>query len=461
MTAMVEGAVAELWATFRARTTRPLDWRLEQLAGMRRFLLDNQDQLVDALHDDLGTPWMEAVRSNIAAVLSEIALATRRLPEWAAPRRLETPAANLPEESWQYPEPYGPVLVLSPWNIPVGLCLLAGAGALAAGNPVALKPSELAPLTSSVLAAGLPKYVDEGGVRVFEGGADVAEELLRHRFGLIHFTGSPRVGRLVMAAAAPHLTPVVLELGGKAPAYVHADVDVDATAKRIAFGRLYNAGQACIAVDHVLVHEAVRDELVAAIGRAVDRFYEGDPSASPDYGRIVNDTHFDRLSGLLDDRAHVVYGGRRDRDTRYLEPTIVLDPPADHALLQEEIFGPILPVVTVSGVDDAIARITARPEPLSVYVFTDDAAVADRVLLETRSGTAAVNSVLTIVGNQALPFGGVGESGMGSYTGEDSFRCFSHLKSVAKAAGGPDDPSRLPPFGDVARDRLRQRLADS
>ena len=264
-----------------------------------------------------------------------------------------------------------------------------------------------------------------------------------------------------MAAAAQHLTPVVLELGGKAPAYVDADVDVDATAKRIAFGRLYNAGQACIAVDHVFVHEAVRDALVAAIGDAIDGFYESDPSASADYGRIVNEAHFDRLTGLLDDRAEVVHGGRRDRASLYLEPTIVLDPPADHPLLAEEIFGPILPIVTVAGPDDAIARITARPEPLSVYVFTEDPAVADRLLLETRSGTAAVNSVLTIVGNQALPFGGVGESGMGSYTGEDSFRCFSHLKSVAKAPGGPDDPSRLPPFGDVARDRLRQRLADS
>ena len=454
----VDDAVARLWETFRSGRTRPLEWRLDQLAGIRAFLLDEQDALVDALRADLGMPWMEAVRSNVAAVLSEIALATRRLPEWAMPRRLETPAANLPEESWQYPEPYGVVLVLSPWNIPAGLCLLAAAGAIAAGNAVALKPSELAPATSAVLAERLPAHVDSNGVAVFQGGAAIAEELLAHRFGLIHFTGSPAVGRKVMAAAATHLTPVVLELGGKAPAYVDAAVDIEATAKRIAFGRLYNAGQACIAVDHVLAHEKVRDELVAQLGKAVDGFYGGDAALSPDFGRIVSDAHFDRLVAMLDD-APIVHGGGHDRATRFIEPTIVLDPPANHPLLIEEIFGPILPVVTVSGADAAIERINARPEPLSLYVFTDDTSVAERLLTETRSGTAAVNSVLTIVGNQALPFGGVGESGMGSYTGEDSFRCFSHLKSVAKAPGGPDDPSKFPPFGDEARARLQARLS--
>jgi acyl-CoA reductase-like NAD-dependent aldehyde dehydrogenase len=275
---------------------------------------------------------------------------------------------------------------------------------------------------------------------------------------LIHFTGSPGVGRKVMAAAAVHLTPVVLELGGKAPAYVDAKVDVEAAAKRIAFGRLYNAGQACIAVDHVLVHAAVRDELVAQLAKAMDAFYGSDAALSPDYGRIVNDAHFDRVVALLEN-APVVHGGSHDRASRFIEPTLVLDPPDDHPLLDAEIFGPILPVVTVRSLDDAIARINARPEPLSVYVFSDDAAVAERLLTETRSGTAAVNTVLSIVGNQSLPFGGVGESGMGSYTGEDSFRCFSHLKSVAKAAAGPDDPSKFPPFGDAARARLEARLS--
>lgn len=433
-------------------------WRLEQLAGIRRFLLEHQDDLTAAMRDDMGTPWMEATRSNVAAVLSEIALARNRLPTWVAPRRLETPPANLPEESWQYPEPYGAVLVLSPWNVPVGLCLLAGVGALAAGNCVALKPSELAPSTSAVLARELPTYVDGDAVKVFEGGAETAEALLVERFGLIHFTGSRAVGRKVMAAAAQHLTPVVLELGGKAPAYVDADVDVDAAARRIAFGRLYNVGQACIAVDHVLAHEAVRDELIERLCAAVDAFYGPDAARSPDYGRIVDDTHFERLVAMLDG-VDVVHGGRHHRPTRYIEPTIVVDPPDGHPLLTDEIFGPILPVVTVADVEDAISRINNQPEPLAVYVLADDADVAERVLTSTRSGTAAVNSVLSIIGNQALPFGGVGQSGMGSYTGEDSFRCFSHYKSVAKAPGVADDPSRFPPFGDVARDRLRQRLA--
>jgi aldehyde dehydrogenase (NAD+) len=451
--------VERLWSTFHSGRTRSLQWRLDQLAGVRRFLLDHQDALVEAMRDDMGTPWMEAVRSNIAAVLSEIALAVEHVGVWSEPRRLETPPANLPEESWQYPEPYGPVLVLSPWNVPVGLCLLAGAGALAAGNCVALKPSELAPRTSAVLAAGLRPYVDGDGGRVFEGGPEVARALLDQRFGLIHFTGSPRVGRLVMAAAAKHLTPVVLELGGKAPAYVHRDVDIAATAKRLAFGRLYNAGQACIAVDHVLAHSEVRDELVAEIADAIDGFYGANPAASGDYGRIINDAHFDRLVSMLDDRIVIAHGGRHDRATRFIEPTIVVDPPADHPLMTDEIFGPILPVVTVAGPTEAIERINARPEPLSVYIFSDDADVVEQLLLETRSGTAAVNSVLSVVGNQALPFGGVGESGMGSYTGRDSFRCFSHMKSVVKAPGGSDDPTRFPPFGEVAQDRLRQRLA--
>jgi aldehyde dehydrogenase (NAD+) len=276
---------------------------------------------------------------------------------------------------------------------------------------------------------------------------------------MIHFTGSPKVGRVVMAAAARHLTPVVLELGGQAPAYVHDDVDVAATARRVVFGRLYNTGQACIAINHVLVQEAVFEEFLVALGKAIDGFYAGEPRTSPDYGRILNATHHARLVGMLDDRVTIVHGGDHDAAERYFEPTVVVDVPDDHPLLTEEIFGPILPVVPVSGVDEAIRRINGAPgTPLAVYAFAADERIGERIVTETRSGTAGVNTALTIVGNQALPFGGLGESGMGSYTGEDSFRCFSHFKSVAKLAHGPEDPARLPPYGEQARARLQQRF---
>jgi aldehyde dehydrogenase (NAD+) len=351
-----------------------------------------------------------------------------------------------PATSWLQPEPWGAVLVLSAWNYPIGLSVLPLIGAVAAGNTVALKPSEIAPASADVVASRLPTYIDEEAVRVFTGGPEVAEELLGYRFGHIHYTGSARIGRRVMRAAAEHLTPVTLELGGKNPAYVHRDTNLEIAARRIFWGRCFNAGQTCISPDYVLVDEAVADELVEEMVDWARRAYGDEPQRSPDLARMVDDRQLERVARLLDGPLDVAYGGRVDATDRYVAPTIVRDVPDDHPLMAEEIFAPILPVQRVPDPAAAIARIRRHPQPLTMYVFARDRRVADAFINGTSAGSVVVNQMFTQAANPALPFGGVGESGMGAYTGMHSFDCFSHLKPVARSPIRPDLPLLYPPY---------------
>ena len=453
--------VAALWKTFRSGATVPLAWRVEQLDGIARFLRTCESEILGAVRADLGKPDFEAYASDVGGVLAEVKLLRRRLPELARPRRIRTPLRAQPAATALYPEPWGVVLVLSAWNYPFGLAMLALAGAVSAGNAVALKPSEVAPTSAALLAARLPEFVDNDAIKVFDGGADVAEELLRHRFGHIHYTGSAGVARSVMSAAAAHLTPVTLELGGKNPAYVHPDTDLEIAARRIFWGRLFNAGQTCVSPDYVLVDRRVERPLVEAMIAWARSAYGPDPGRSPDFARIVDRRHFDRLAGLLDavvGPAEIVYGGDRDAADLYIGPTIVRGVRDDHPLMRDEIFGPILPVIAVDGPDDAIDRINDRPQPLSMYVFTADEQVADAFVARTSAGSVVVNQMFTQALNPALPFGGVGESGMGHYTGTDSFECFSHMKPVVKSPIRPDVPLLYPPYAPWKRWLVRRLL---
>ncbi len=448
--------VARLRATFASGKTRSLDWRRAQLKAMRKMLTERESEIQEALRADLGKPRLEAYATEIGFTINEIDHATRRLRRWARAKRASTPLSTKPARARVVPEPLGVVLVIGPWNYPLQLALAPMIGAMAAGNTVVLKPSEVAPRTSNALAHFLPEYLDPDAVAVVEGAVAETKALLAERFDHIFYTGNSRVARVVMEAASRHLTPVTLELGGKSPAIVDDSADLEVAARRIAWGKFLNAGQTCIAPDYVLVARDKEDRFVELVRRAVFDFYGNEPRKSDDYARIVDDNHFKRLTGLLASGDAVV-GGDHDKATRYISPTVLRHVATDSAVMQEEIFGPILPVIPVDGIDDAIAFVNGRDKPLALYVFSKDAAVTDRVLDGTSSGGACVNATLFQVAAPDLPFGGVGESGIGAYHGRASFDVFSHLKPVLKKANKPDLDLAYPPYTEK-KERLVRRF---
>lgn len=431
-------------AYFQSGATRPLNFRRAQLARLESGLERHETALLGALHADLRKSPMQGYATEIGLVNAEIRHAQNNLARWAAPQRHNTPWFVAPARGWVQPEPFGVALVLGPWNYPAQLLLTPLVNALAAGNCVVLKPSELAPRTAEALTQLIRDCLDDSLVSVVNGGADAAEALLRERFDKIFFTGSTHVGRLVMAAAAKHLTPVTLELGGKCPAIVCADAPIELAARRIAWGKFMNAGQTCVAPDFVLVAREAREALVAAIKKALHAFYGDDPAKNEDYGRIVSRGHFERLAKYLRD-GNVVHGGAHDAEDLYIAPTILTDVLPEAPVMQEEIFGPILPVAEFDNLDDALGLLRDRPTPLALYVFTSDRATEARVLANTRSGGACVNDVVSHMIGTGLPFGGLGASGMGAYHGRAGFEAFSHQRAILQRATWLDTPFRYPP----------------
>ena len=431
-------------AYFGTGATRSLALRLAQLQQLGEALESFEQPLLDALHQDLRKSAQDAYASELGLVQGEIRHARRHLCSWAKPQRRRTPLLAWPARGWVRSEPYGVTLILAPWNYPVHLLLSPLVGAIAAGNCAVLKPSELAPRTSAELARLIGATFPEEYIVVVQGERDVAETLLQQKFDKIFFTGSTAVGHAVMAAAARHLTPLTLELGGKCPCLVCADAPVEVTARRIAWGKFMNAGQTCVAPDYVLVDRGVYGGFVEALRRTTCEFYGDDPRISPDYGRIVNRKHFDRLLGYLGS-GRILCGGQHDVDDLYIAPTVLADVPADAPVLREEIFGPILPVLQVANVEEALDFLRDRPNPLALYLFTRDRAIEDRVLAETRSGGVCVNDTISHMIGHHLPFGGLGESGMGAYHGKASFDCFSHQRSVLRRSLAFDVKLRYPP----------------
>jgi aldehyde dehydrogenase (NAD+) len=442
----IAGIVAERRRAFEAGTTKPLAWRRQQLAGIRRMLLEHEADFEAALASDLHRNPTETQLADVGVVLAEVSHALRHLRSWAKPKRVTLPLALQPGRGWVVREPLGVVLVISPWNYPIQLLLGPVVAALAAGNAVIMKPSELAPATSATFARLVPEYLDARAVAVVEGAVPETTALLEERFDHIFYTGGARVGRIVAAAAAKHLTPVTLELGGKSPVYVDGTVDVEAAAKRIAWGKFLNAGQTCIAPDYLMATREVIDRLVPLIDVAVHELYGSDPQESGDYARIVNPMRFEVLSGMLADGS-VASGGRTDAADRYIAPTVLTDVADGSRVMEEEIFGPILPVIEVSGADDAIRRIAAGDKPLALYVFSHDERVRRAFLRGTSSGAVGFNAVLiqqTVIG---LPFGGVGESGTGRYRGEAGFTTLSNEKAVLSKPLKPESMTMIfPPY---------------
>ncbi|WP_410611868.1 aldehyde dehydrogenase family protein [Amycolatopsis sp. lyj-109] len=419
--------VGDLRTLFTGGVTRPVAWRRAQLTALRAMLTEQAESFLGALYADLRKNAVEAQRAELDLVIGEIDHTLDNLGAWLSPEGAELPSRLLPGEGRVVRDPLGVVLIVGPWNYPLQLVLAPLVGALAAGNVAVLKPSELSPSVSAAIAAHVPDYLD--GVKVVEGAIPETTALLEQKFDHIFYTGNGVVGRIVMAAAAKHLTPVTLELGGKSPAVVEPGADLAVTAQRLAYGKFANAGQTCVAPDYVLAVGGTGAELAKHLDTTIRAMYGDDPATSPAYGRIINERHFDRLAGLLES-GHAAVGGQHDRAGKFIAPTVLTGVEPDAPVMQQEIFGPILPIIDVPDLDAAIAFITGRDKPLALYAFTDSAETKARLEAETSSGGLVFGTAIVQLGAPALPFGGVGESGMGRYHGRYSIDNFSHVKAV-------------------------------
>lgn len=437
---------AKLRASFDAGRTRSYEWRIEQLSAFQRMLETEEGVILKALNQDLGKSQLEGWMAETHDVLTSVKLAKKQLKKWMRSTSVSTPMALQPGKSFIQPEPLGVVLIVAPWNYPVLLLLNPLVGALAAGNAVMLKPSEVAPHTSAVLAQLIPRYLDPEAVAVVEGGVAETTALLAERFDHIFYTGNGAVGRIVMQAAAKHLTPVTLELGGKSPCIIDEHVDLDVAAKRVVWGKFFNCGQTCVAPDYLLVVDKVYDRFVALLADNIKAFYGSQPEQSPDLGRIINARHHRRLLDLLPGSGEIVIGGQSDAASLFIAPTVLKNVPDDAPVMRDEIFGPILPVLRVTSIDDAIRYINAHDKPLALYVFSSNEQNQQRVLASTSSGGMVINHALIHLTVPGLPFGGVGPSGMGAYHGKHSFDTFSHKKAVLKKGTLIDPSIMYPPY---------------
>jgi aldehyde dehydrogenase (NAD+) len=451
----VAKTVARLRQTFATGKTRSVQWRQTQLRALEKMMVENEPAIAAALGEDLDRSPFEAWLADAAATAGEARYAAKHVKKWMRRKYRLLELAQLPGRGWVEYEPYGTVLIIGAWNYPFYLTLGPLVGAIAAGNTVVLKPSEIAPASADLMAELVPRYLDNEAIAVVEGDGAVSQELIAQGLDRVFFTGGTEIGRKVYEGAAPHLTPVTLELGGKSPVIVAADADVDVAAKRIAWIKLLNAGQTCVAPDYVLADAKVRDELVEKVGQAVTKFRSEEKTGL----RIVNQRQFDRLTGYLaTTKGTIALGGNSDASTLRLEPTVVVDPDPDEPLMSNEIFGPILPVISVQSLDDAIRFVNSRPKPLSAYLFTKTRAVRERVIREVPAGGMLVNHLAFQVSTARLPFGGVGASGMGAYHGRWGFEEFSHSKSVLTKPTRPDISSFIyPPYTDRAW-KLARRL---
>jgi aldehyde dehydrogenase (NAD+) len=439
-------------------TTRPLQWRLEQLDRLDAALSAHSDAVLEALAKDLGKPDVEAY-FEVVAVRQEISLCRRQLRRWIAPKKVSVPLSQRPGRAEVIAEPLGCVLIIGPWNYPFHLAIQPLVSALAAGNTAILKPSEHAPATAQLISSLIGEAFPPEIVQVVQGDGSTAQALLAERFDHIFFTGGERIGKLVMAAAAQHLTPVTLELGGKSPAVVLSDADLEVTSRRLVWGKCLNAGQTCIAPDYLLVERSARASLIQSLSERLTACFGEEPLDSSDLASIVNETQYARLSALLQrarERGQVLLGGTCDPERRRIAPTVIQVNDREDPLMQEELFGPLLPILEVDGLEQAIEWINQRPKPLALYLFSSSQPNQETVLNTTSSGGVCFNDVVMQVGVPELPFGGVGASGMGAYHGKAGFDTFSHQRSVLRRPFALDLPFRYPPY--AGRLPLMRRL---
>ncbi|WP_096155522.1 aldehyde dehydrogenase [Bacillus sp. FJAT-45066] len=437
---------------FREGHTFQASFRIEQLNKLKEAIQSSEKEILDALYKDLRKSEFEGYTTEIGFVLDTIRSMTKNIEKWMKPKKVKTPVYQMPSKSYLMKEPYGTVLIVGPFNYPFQLVMEPLIGAMSAGNCVVLKPSESTPNVSALINKIISENFDERYIRVIEGERETTSTLIHAPFDKIFFTGSVPVGKIVMEAAAKNLVPVTLELGGKSPVIVDSTANLDLAAKRIAWGKLMNSGQTCIAPDYVLAHKSIKDSLISKMKEAIKEFYGEHASESPDYGRIVNERQFDRLVSIVErDREKLVYGGRVDRGDLYIEPSILDGVNWDDACMEDEIFGPILPILEYTELDYAISMINEHPKPLALYMFTESADAEKEVLQRVSFGGGCINDTISHVSNPNLPFGGVGNSGIGAYHGEHSFNVFSHEKSILKKSTKIGSNLAFPPYGDKVK----------
>jgi len=435
---------------FLSGATRPVEWREQQLTALQTMMTERADEFYDAMWRDLHRNRVDADLTDVKYVADEAGYALAHLRKWMHPQVVSTPLTLAPAHTKVRFDPLGVGLIIGAWNYPVMLALSPLVAAIAGGNTAVIKPSEVASITAEAIARNVPQYLDNKAFSVVLGGVPETTAILEQKWDHIFFTGSPSIGKVIMTAAAKNLAPVVLELGGKNPTIVHSSANLEVAARRIAQGRWVNAGQTCTAPDHVLVFKDVAKPFLEHLKKAAIAQYGSDPQKSPDYGRIVSTRHLDRLVNLLSS-GKVYHGGQYDRNDRFLAPTILVNVPLDSPVMQEEVFGPILPVIEVGNVEEVIGFINARPNPLGLYIFAEDQSIAERILDATESGDAVVNDCTIQPLIHELPFGGVGNSGMGKYHGEWGFRAYTNARGVLYHSTKIDLGVRYPPYSEHQR----------
>ena len=446
---------------FRSGVTKNVSFRVQQLNNLHRMCIENEKELTNAVMQDLGKPNQESILYEVEFLLNDIRCMKQNIQNWVKPESSEKNFITILDETFVQSEPYGVVLVLGAWNYPVQLTLGPVVGAITAGNCVILKPSELAPKSAAVMEKLIPKYLDPECYHVITGGPKETAEMLKEEFDYIFYTGSTRVGQLVREAANKHLTPVTLELGGKSPVYIDETVNFEVACRRLLWGKLINAGQTCVAPDYLMCKKAVLDKLIPVLKMVLKEFYGEDPKTSPDFGRILNEKHFHRLLSMMK-TGDIVIGGEHDESIKYIAPTVITNVKLTDPIMQEEIFGPLLPIITVEGPDEAVDVINSKDKPLTLNVFSKNTHVIHKFLDNTSSGSVCVNDSIVNLSIDALPFGGVGKSGMGAYHGKYSFDTFSHKKAVLirnySVLGEKLGMARYPPYSVENVKYLRKLL---
>ena len=444
-TANIQETIAKQRAFFATGKTKDYDFRVSQLQKLSHLIKENEQLILDAIYADLRKPAIEAFGSEILGTLSEVKYALKHLKAWMKPQKVGTPITLFPSSSYIYAEPLGVVLIVAPWNYPFVLTLQPLIGAIAAGNCAILKPSEHTPHTSSAIAKIVNTNFDPSFITAIEGGIETNQALLAEKFDHIFFTGGTAIGKIVMEAAAKHLTPVTLELGGKSPCIIDETCDLDITAKRIIWGKFYNCGQTCVAPDYLLIQKNIKPILIEKLLECLKTFFGENPQQSPDLGRIVNERQFDRLVTLLNE-GKILIGGQHDRGDRFIAPTLIDQVSPNSKIMGDEIFGPILPILEYDQIAEAIAFVNAQPKPLALYLFSNNKQNQAQILKEISFGGGCLNDIIMHLGNPELPFGGVGNSGMGAYHGKASFDTFTHRKSILKNSFRFDLKWRYPPY---------------
>ncbi len=440
-------------AFFHTGETLPVKFRINMLKKLYGAIKEKETEIAKALYEDLGKGDFEGFMCEIGLTLSEISYMLRHVKKFAKEHTVPSPLAQFPSRSYIKPVPYGNVLIMSPWNYPFLLTMEPLASAMAAGNTVVVKPSAYSPATSKVIEAIIKECFEPEYVAVVTGGRQENARLLEQKFDLVFFTGSQGVGKEVLRRTAEHLTPAILELGGKSPCIVDKTAKVELAARRIVFGKYLNCGQTCVAPDYILCHKDIKDDFIKAVKKEIEKQFGKNPLENPDYGKIVNEKHFDRLLGLLN-REKLVHGGESNRKSLQIEPTVMDNVTEEDAIMQEEIFGPIMPIMTFENMEEVVEKVNKGAKPLALYIFSQDKANIKAITERVAYGGGCVNDTIIHLATSAMPFGGVGESGMGAYHGKVGFDAFSHNKAILDKKTWLDLPMRYQPYDRKTNGKL-------